>query len=93
MNISENAVAKLKEIILESENPLLGVRVFTIQSCCGPSIQMSLIDKATEGDSIISIDGVDFHIESNANPILKTINIDFKDEQFVLEGAENHGCC
>lgn len=93
MNISENAVSKLKDLIIESENPLVGVRVFTIQSCCGPSIQMSLIDKIVDGDTIISINGVDFHVEPNAMPVLKTISIDFKDDQFVLEGAENHGCC
>lgn len=93
MNITEKAVAKLKEMIEETATPLKGVRVFTVQSCCGSSVQMSLIDQIVEGDTIIQIDNVDFYLDTESIEEINKIKIDFNDEHFVVEGSTHKGCC
>jgi len=60
---------------------------------CGPALQMSIEDHLSAGDKMLTIEDVDFFIESQAEQILSDITIDFRDNSFKLDGMKRSGSC
>ena len=93
MKITDEALFQFKSAISEHSSMGSAIRFFTATGCCGPSIQMDLVDQALPGDKLLSISEVDFYIESQAEQMLEEVTIDFKENNFRLEGLKKSGGC
>ncbi|MGB9745447.1 MAG: HesB/IscA family protein [Bacteroidales bacterium] len=88
MKISQKAFEAFDQIIREQEIPGASVRIYTVQGCCSPSLQMTVTDKPEPGDQKVEIDGMVFYIDSMAETILSNVTIDFGTNGFWLERTE-----
>ena len=95
MNATSQALEELKKVLNSEENPLTGIRIFTQQGCCGPSVQMSVSDHALNDDKIITIGSINFFIASSAEEMMSGVTLDFGPGGFKLEGMKRNGsgCC
>ena len=94
MKVTAQALEQLKEAVTQYNVPGAGVRIFSAQGCCGPALQMSIEDHLSAGDKMLTIENVDFFIESQAEQMLSDITIDFRENSFKLDGMRRSGeCC
>jgi Fe-S cluster assembly iron-binding protein IscA len=82
MKLTENALLQFKKMIEENENHSSGVRFFTFQGCCSPSLQMEIAPSPKENDVVVTMGDVDFFVTPDADNILSTLTIDFSDGTF-----------
>jgi Fe-S cluster assembly iron-binding protein IscA len=93
MKVTEQALAQFKKAIQSHDKPGAGIRLTASAGCCGPLIQMSMAEHLLAGEKMLSIDGVDFFIEPQAEQMLSNIIIDFREDGFKLEGLSHPGGC
>lgn len=95
MNATPKAIDELKKALENEQNPMRGIRIFTQQGCCGPSLQMSVAENATTGDKVITIEEVNFFIAAPAAEMLESVTIDYGPNGFRLDGMQRSagGCC
>jgi len=93
MNATPQALEELKKTLKTEENPMTGVRIFTQQGCCGPALQMSVVEKPLAGDLQLAIDSVNFFIEEPAVDMLTGVTLDFSSTGFKLNGMKKSGGC
>lgn len=93
MNATPHALEALKKSLKTEENSMTGVRIFTQQGCCGPALQMSVVEKPSTGDLQLSIDSVNFFIEEPAVEMLAGVTIDYGPNGFKLDGMKRSGGC
>lgn len=82
MNFTDNALKQFKKLIDESENPKSGIRFYTTQGCCSPSLQMNIANNPGQGDKVLQLDDVNVFITAEAEEILSAITIDYTQEGF-----------
>jgi Fe-S cluster assembly iron-binding protein IscA len=93
MNATPQALEELKKTLKTEKNPMTGVRIFTQQGCCGPALQMSVVEKPLTGDLQLSIDSVNFFIEEPAVDMLAGVTLDYGTNGFKLNGMKKSGGC
>lgn len=94
MHVTENAANELRKILAEYNKEGVGVRIFSIQGCCGPSIQLDIAPQPGSDDTIVSIGNIDFFIEKGLVPTLSTVTLDYSSNGFRLNGlVGSGGCC
>jgi len=93
MNATPQALEELKKTLKTEENPMTGVRIFTQQGCCGPALQMSVVEKPMAGDLQLAIDSVNFFIEEPAVDMLTGVTLDYSSTGFKLNGMKKSGGC
>jgi Fe-S cluster assembly iron-binding protein IscA len=95
MKATSNAIEELKKVLKTEENPLAGIRIFSGQGCCGPSLQMSVSEKIPTGDELLTIDEVNFFIANEAREMLNGVTLDHGPNGFKLDGMKKNGggCC
>jgi Fe-S cluster assembly iron-binding protein IscA len=96
MNASPRALEEFKKVLNSEKVPTAGIRVFTQQGCCGPAIQMSIVEKPSIGDLQFSIDSVNFFIEESTRDTMAEVTIDYGSNGFRLNGLKRsggEGCC
>ena len=94
MNATSQALDELKKVLNSEENPLAGIRIFTQKGCCGPSLQMSIEEKISKGDKLITLDSINFYISPSAEEMIDEVTLDFGPNGFRLEGMKKgEGCC
>jgi Fe-S cluster assembly iron-binding protein IscA len=93
MNATPQAIDELKKVLNSEESPAAGIRIFTQQGCCGPALQMSVVEKPAVGDLQQKIDSVNFFIEDQARDMLAGVTIDYGTNGFKLEGLKKSGGC
>lgn len=97
MNFTDNALKQFKKLLDENEKPKSGIRFFTAQGCCSPTLQMNIADNPNQGDKVMQIDDVDVFITSEAEEILSEITIDYSEDTFRTVKATNDNptkkCC
>ena len=93
MNATPQAIEALKNALKTEENPQTGVRIFTQQGCCGPALQMSVVEKPSTGDLQLAIESVNFFIEEPAVDILAGVILDYGSNGFKLNGMKKSGGC
>jgi len=93
MNATPQALEELKKTLKTEENPMTGVRIFTQQGCCGPALQMSVVEKPMTGDLQLAIDSVNFFIEEPAVDMLTGVTLDYSSTGFKLNGMKKSGGC
>src|SRR5690554_7728756 len=97
---SDNAVAKVRELIEEEENPGLKLRVFvTGGSCSGFQYGFSYDQNQEDDDTVIERDGVKLLVDSMSYQYLVGATIDYQeglqDSQFVVQNptaSSTYGC-
>lgn len=82
MKFTDNALNQFKKIINESENPATAIRFYTSQGCCSPSLQMTVSENPSPGDSAIQMGDVNIFITPEADRILADITLDYTEDGF-----------
>jgi iron-sulfur cluster insertion protein len=83
ITITEPAVAKLKDILAEENNPSLKLRVFVQGGgCSGMSYGFTLDDAQAEDDWDIEVGGVSVLVDSMSGGYLQGATIDYKEDQY-----------
>lgn len=86
INFTENAVSKVKDLIIEEENTDLKLRVFvTGGGCSGFQYGFTFDEITSEDDFIIEKNGVNFVVDSMSYQYLIGAEIDYVDS---FEGAQ-----
>ena len=97
MNFTENALNQFKKLIDESGNPKSGIRFYTVQGCCSPSLQMDVEENPFPDDSVIQMSGIDIFVTPDAEKLLSNITIDFTEDGFSTvkssTDTQTRGCC
>ncbi|TBW49659.1 iron-sulfur cluster insertion protein ErpA [Marinobacter halodurans] len=84
--VSDNAVAKVRELVEEEENPDLKLRVFvTGGGCSGFQYGFSFDEAQEEDDTIIEKDGVTLLVDPMSYQYLIGATIDYQEG---LQGAQ-----
>jgi iron-sulfur cluster insertion protein len=83
ITITEQAVAKIKDIIAEENNPALKLRVFVQGGgCSGMSYGFTLDEEQAEDDWDIESNGVNVLIDSMSGGYLQGAVIDYREDQY-----------
>lgn len=82
MKLTDNALAKFKQVVEESGNLQSGIRFFTVQGCCSPRLQMDVALAPQKGDIVVKMGEIDFFLTPDADKILSTLKIDYSDGIF-----------
>lgn len=93
MKATELAIVELKKVIDTEESPLIGIRITSHQGCCGPSLQMSVVEKPTAGDQQVSIDTLNFYLDDQAMESMKEVTIDYGPNGFKFNNLKKSGSC
>jgi iron-sulfur cluster assembly accessory protein len=98
IDLKPAAAAKLQSIITEKGLVGYGLRVFVSGgSCCGMEYGLGF-DKAREGDTVETVDGLEILVDSGSAGYLDGATVDFVDEEgggFRIESpkaTEAGGC-
>lgn len=95
---SDNAVAKVKELIEEEENPGLKLRVFvTGGGCSGFQYGFSFDENQDDEDTVIERDGVKLLVDEMSYQYLVGATIDYQEglqgSQFVVQNPNATSTC
>jgi len=81
ITITESAVAKIRDIIAEENNPSLKLRVFVQGGgCSGFQYGFTLDDTQAEDDWTLDINGIQVLVDSMSGGYLQGAEIDYKDD-------------
>jgi len=81
ITITESAVAKIKDILAEENNPELKLRVFVQGGgCSGMQYGFTLDEEQAEDDWDIEINGVQVLVDSMSGGYLQGATIDYKED-------------
>jgi iron-sulfur cluster insertion protein len=81
ITITETAVAKIKDIIAEENNPAIKLRVFVQGGgCSGMQYGFTLDEEVNEDDWDIESNGVNVLVDSMSGGYLQGAVIDYKDD-------------
>ncbi len=93
MTITEQAQIELKKALNSFNKPGAGIHIFNTQGCCGPSVQMDITTHIENGESIISLQDIDFFVADALLPDLTNVTIEFDTKGFKLNGLQKSGSC
>ena len=83
ITITENAVAKIRDIIAEENNPAIKLRVFVQGGgCSGMQYGFTLDEVQAEDDWDIESNGVNVLVDSMSGGYLQGAVIDYKEDQY-----------
>jgi iron-sulfur cluster assembly protein len=78
ITLTDEAVVHLKKILVEEDEPNLGLRVFVAGGgCSGFQYQMVLENEIREGDEISEFEGVKIYVDNFSAQYLQGSQIDF----------------
>jgi len=83
ITITENAVAKIKDILAEENNPAIKLRVFVQGGgCSGMQYGFTLDEVVNEDDFDLDINGVTVLVDSMSGTYLQGATVDYKEDQY-----------
>ena len=83
ISLSDNAVARIKEIMSKAEKDLVGLRVGVKSGgCAGMSYMMEYTKEVKPNDEVIEDKGVKLFVDPGAIMYLLGTEMDYKKEQF-----------
>jgi iron-sulfur cluster insertion protein len=83
ITITDSAVVKLKDILLEEANPALKLRVFVQGGgCSGMQYGFTLDEEQAEDDWDIDVSGVHILVDSMSGGYLQGAEIDYKEDNY-----------
>ena len=91
ITITDSAVAKLKDVLAEENNPALKLRVFVQGGgCSGMQYGFTLDDAQAEDDWDIQVDGVNVLVDSMSGGYLQGAVIDYREDQYSASFSINN---
>jgi len=98
MIISDSAAHKIRELVLEEQNPDLKLRVYIIGGgCSGFQYGFAFEEETEEGDFIINNDGVEMMVDPMSYPYLMGSVVNYKEDlqgsRFVVENPNAKTTC
>jgi Fe-S cluster assembly iron-binding protein IscA len=96
MNITHNAVEKLKTLVSPNSGLAEGIRIAKGNGCCGPSVVLSLVEQPLSSDIQHTLEGINNYIDPSLSEFENDIVLDFDNEYFNLTGIPSKsgsGCC
>jgi len=98
ITITENVDKKVAEILLEENNPNIGLRVFVQGGgCSGMQYGFSLEEEQSEDDFIIEQQGVKYLVDAMSMQYLQGSTIDYKEDfegsNFVISNPNAETSC
>lgn len=98
MNLESNAVAKLREILAEENNPNIKLRVFVQGGgCAGFSYGFTLDEDQNEDDFDFAFDEIKVLVDSMSWQYLQGASIDYKEDlmnaNFVINNPQAVSTC
>lgn len=96
--LSNSAASKIRELVLEEQNPELKLRVYIIGGgCSGFQYGFAFEDVTEDGDFLIDNDGVCMMIDPMSFPYLINSVVDYKEDlqgsRFVVENPNAKTTC
>ena len=83
ITVTEQAVAKIKDILAEENNPELKLRVFVQGGgCSGMSYGFTLDETQNNDDWNLDISGVKILVDSMSGGYLQGAEVDYKEDQY-----------
>lgn len=83
IKLTENAIAKLRDVLAEENNPALKLRVFVQGGgCSGMSYGFTLDEEINEDDFDLEFSGVRVLMDSTSSGYLQGAEIDYKEDQY-----------
>jgi iron-sulfur cluster insertion protein len=83
ITISDNAIAKIQDIIAEENNPNIKLRVFVQGGgCSGMSYGFTLDEIQNEDDWDLEVNGVKVLVDSLSGGYLQGAELDYKEDQY-----------
>ena len=83
ITVTETAVAKIHEILIEESNPALKLRVFVQGGgCSGMQYGFTLDETQNEDDWDLEISGVKVLVDSMSGAYLQGAEIDYQEDQY-----------
>ena len=83
ITLSDRAARRVKEIIAQAKEPIVGVRVGVASGgCAGMSYVMEYAKKVNPNDEIVEDKGVKVFIDANAVMYLLGTEMDYKTDKF-----------
>ncbi len=98
IQLSNNAANKIRQLVLEEQNPDLKLRVYIIGGgCSGFQYGFAFEEQSEEGDFIIDKDGVEMMVDPMSFPYLIGSIVDYKEDlqgsRFVIENPNAKTTC
>ena len=91
IKLSDKAVSRIKEIMSQSKNPTIGVRVGVKSGCCaGMSYIMEYANEVKPNEEVIEDKGVKVLIDPKAIMYLLGTEMDYKKEKFSSQFVFNN---
>ena len=83
IKLTENAIAKLQDVIAEENNPALKLRVFVQGGgCSGMSYGFTLDEEVNDDDFDLEFGGVRVLMDSTSSGYLQGAEIDYREDQY-----------
>ena len=99
ITVTDSAVAKIKELLAEEDNPNMKVRMFVQGGgCSGFQYGFTLDDQgAQEDDFVIEKDGVELLIDAMSSQYVQGAEVDWKEDamgaQFAIKNPNAQTTC
>lgn len=88
ITITDNAVAKIRDILAEENNPSIKLRVFVQGGgCSGMQYGFTLDEVVNEDDFDLDVNGVHVLVDSMSGTYLQGASIDYKEDQYGSQFA------
>lgn len=96
--LSDSAANKIRELVLEEQNPDLKLRVYIIGGgCSGFQYGFAFEEDTEEGDFLVDKEGVSMMIDPMSFPYLMGSVVDYKEDlqgsRFVIENPNAKTTC
>ena len=98
ISLSNSATNKIRELVLEEQNPDLKLRVYIIGGgCSGFQYGFAFEEETEEGDFVINNDGVEMMVDPMSYPYLMGSVVNYKEDlqgsRFVIENPNAKTTC
>lgn len=98
MSLTDAAAERVREIIEDSEKPVIGVRVGVKNAgCAGMAYTLDYVAEPVSGDDHVSDKGVDVYVEPKATLFLLGTVMDFEESKmgstFTFKNPNQTGAC
>lgn len=98
ISLSNSAASKIRELVLEEQNPDLKLRVYIIGGgCSGFQYGFAFEEETEEGDFIIENDGIGMMIDPMSYPYLMNSVVDYKEDlqgsRFIIDNPNAKTTC
>jgi iron-sulfur cluster insertion protein len=98
IELSNSAANKVRELVLEEQNPDLKLRVYIIGGgCSGFQYGFAFEEDSEDGDFVIENDGVSMMVDPMSFPYLMGSVVDYKEDlqgsRFVIENPNAKTTC